>query len=151
MRTIFRDCTVIQCAPVSAGGNIGSAVSVLGTVESADIMLKREFIVTTSNFDNGESSRAVRFGKGSVKLTGMSDSLDSSFALIFASSSHQLLQFTESVSGKSFQLICTCEDYNLNLGEKSPNKETLTLGQEGVPLMALGGGSLTAMSIDSFN
>jgi hypothetical protein len=147
MRTIFKDCTVLQCAPVSISGSVGSPVSVLATAEDVEIMLKRVFVETTATFDDGESSRATRWGTGSVKISNIADTTKATLAGVFAASSHTLLQFTEAGTGESYQLYCKCEDLAKSMG-KGANKDTITLGVEGVPLYAPPGGTLAIMNLD---
>ena len=144
---IARDVTVMSCTPAPLSGTSGTAVDVTGVFESAEISLKREFADTTGAADIASTSRAVRWGKGSVKLTGFSRSTASKLAAIFAVGSHVIFLLTESATGDQWQLMCTCEDFSKSIG-KEATKDTLSLSQEGVPYYAAGGGTLAAIPLE---
>jgi hypothetical protein len=134
-RAILRDCTVLQLANLpTSGGGAGTPVNYLGVVETADLSIKREFADTTGSADTGTSSRAVRFGKGTAKITGFSAGTYSLFATLFAQGSHAILSFTEKASGDAYQVVCSCEDFDATMG-KDANKHTISLGIEGVPYL----------------
>lgn len=140
-RRIMQDVTVLAVDPDSGG-----VISVLGQIESVDITLKREFVDVTASADQGKSSRSVRWGDGSVKLTGFSAGTSSLFAQAFAAGSHGTFVFTEAASGDSYQLNVRMEDYSKSLG-KDATKDTLTLTQEGVPQIGFSGGGVAPMTL----
>jgi len=144
---IARDVTVLTCVAAPNNGASGAAVDLLGLFESVDINLKREFVDTTGAADQGTTSRAHRWGKGSVKLTGFSRGTYSRMAAIFVATSHTILQFQESATGELYQLMCTCEDLNKAVG-KDATKDTITLGVEGVPYYAASNGSLYPIPLE---
>lgn len=147
-RPILKDCTIMTLSNLpAAGGAAGTPIAYLGDVESVEFDVKREYVSTTASADPAESSRAVRWGKGSVKLTGFSAAVGSKFAAMFAQGGHALLQFTETATGESWAFNCTCESYSKSLG-KEANKDSLTLGIEGVPFYAAGGGTPVALTLE---
>jgi len=145
---IARDVTVLTCVPAPSSGASGTPVDVLGLFESVDINLKREFADTTGAADLGTTSRAHRWGKGSVKLTGFSRGTYSRLAAIFMATSHTIFQFQESATGELYQLMCSCEDFNKAIG-KDATKDTITLGVEGVPYYAPANGTLAPIPLEA--
>jgi len=145
---VAQDVTVMSCVPAPVSGTAGTAVDVIGVFESAEINLKRLYVDTTGAADIAATSRATAWDKGSVKLTGFSRGTASKLANIFANSDHVIFQLAESSTGDAWQLMCTTEDYSKSVG-KDATKDTLTLGQEGVPYYAPSGGTLAAMSLSS--
>ena len=145
---IARDVTVMSCAPAPISGTAGTAVDFLGVFETMEFSLKREFVDVSGSADDSMSSRAVRWGKGSVKLSGYSRATASKFAAIFAANSHALFTFTEIATGDAWQFICTCEDFSKSVG-KEATKDTLSLGQEGDPLFGPAGGTLAVMTLEA--
>lgn len=144
---IARDVPVFQCIPAPNGGGSGTPIDLLGVFESIDISIKREFTDTTGAADAGMTSRAHRWGKGSVKITGFSRGTYSRLVSIFVLTSHTMLQFQTSPTGELYQLTCSCEDINLAIG-KEANKDSLTLGVEGVPWYAPSNGQLAPMQLE---
>lgn len=145
---IARDVTVLSCAPAPNSGQAGTPIDYIGDFETVEFSPKREFGDTTGSAQGDMSSRAVRFGKGTVKMTGYSRGASSKLAQIFAASSHALFQFQESATGDAWQFLCTCEDFSKSIG-KEATKDSLSLGQEGTPLYGPAGGALAPMVLES--
>ena|SRR6185312_7775150 len=147
-RRIMRDVTVMTLANLPpAGGAAGTPVAYLGVIETFELQLKREYTDTTASADLGTSGRAIRWGLGSVKLTGFSAATGSLFASLFVQGGHAILNFTEVASGDVYQLVCRCEDFQKALG-KEANKDTLTFPQEGIPYYAAAGGTPAAIPLE---
>lgn len=145
-RPQMRDVTVLAVIPI-AGSTAGASVAVLGIAQTVDFELNRTFSDSTAAADIGESSRAIRWGKGSVKITGFSSLGGSKLASIFAAGSHTNFMFTEATSGDSYQLLCTNKQFSKSLG-KDNTTDTLTLEQEGVPMFGAAGESVAEISLD---
>ena len=145
---IARDVTVMSVAPAPVSGTAGTAIDFLGLFETVEFDFKREFVDTNGSAQIDMSSRATRWGKGSVKLSGFTRGTASAFAAIFAAGSHALFTFTESATGDAWQCLCTCESFSKSIG-KEATKDTLTLGQEGTPLYGPSGSTLTAMVLEA--
>ena len=144
---IARDVTVLQCVPAPNNGQSGTPIDLIGVFESVDINLKREFTSTEGAADLGMTSRAHRWGKGSVKFSGFTRGTFSRLAAIFAGGSHVILQFQESATGDLYQLMCTTEDFNKSIGSGA-NKDSLTLGQEQIPFYGPAGTTLLPMPLE---
>lgn len=145
---IMRDVTVYTVANLPAAGTAaGTAVAYLAVIETIEISLKREYADTTGSADFGKSSRAVRWGEGSVRMAGFSQVAGSKFASLFAQGGHALLNFQEAATGDVYQLVCRCEELSKSLG-KEATKDSLTLQQEGVPFYAPAAGILAAMVLE---
>ena len=123
----------IQNIP-AGGGSAPSAVSFLGSFETAELSLKRDFTDTTGAADGASSSRAVRWGKGSVRVSGFMRGAASSYAAIFASGSHAMLQFQDVATGDSYQVIVTLEGFSKSIG-KEATKDSIELGVESAPFL----------------
>jgi|SRR6185312_16486806 len=147
-RRIMRDVSVMSVANAPAGGGaLGTPASYLGVIETFELELKREYADTTASADLGMSGRAVRWGLGSVKLTGFSAATSSLFFAQFAAGGHAQLLFTEVASGDAYQLMCRTETASKSAG-KEATKDTLSLVVEGQPFYATGGGSVAAIPLE---
>lgn len=146
-RPQMRDVTVLAIVPI-AGSTAGTSVAVLGIAETVDFDLNRTYSDSTASADEGESSRAIRWGKGSVKITGFSSLGGSKLASIFAAGSHTNFMFTEATSADSYQLLCTNKQFSKSLGKSESTKDTLTLEQEGVPMFGAAGASVAEIPLD---
>lgn len=143
-----RDVTVMQLSSAPNGGVSGTPVDVIGLFETMEISLKREFADTTGSADKAMTSRALRFGNGSVKLTGFNRGTKSKLAAIFASASHAIFSFTESATGDQYQLMTRCEDFSKSVG-KDTTKDSITLTQEGVPYLGQAGATPTEIPLEA--
>jgi hypothetical protein len=147
-RRIMRDVTVMSVANAPAGGGaLGTPASYLGVIETVEIELKREYADTTASADLGQSGRAVRWGLGSVKLTGYSAATSSLFVAQFAAGGHAQFLFTEIASGDAYQLMCRTETVSKSLG-KEATKDTLSLVVEGQPFYTTAAGTLAALPLE---
>ena len=146
-RKILRDCTVMQLQYQPVSGVAPAAIAVLGQIETVEIRLKREYADVTAAADLGTSGRAVRWGLGSVSLSGFSASTSSLFSSIFAQGGHAIFLFTEGTGGDSYSLVCRMEEYGKS-GGKEANKETLTLQVEGVPYLGPAGTAIAPMVLE---
>lgn len=146
--TVARDVAVLSCTPAPVGGTAGTPVSFIGIFESFELSLKREFVDTTGAADIATTSRALRWGKGSVKLTGFTRGVANKMAAIFGSCSHHIFQFQEAATGDAYQLLCTAEDFSKSLGKADTNKDTLTFGVESIPFFGAAGAAVSAMTLE---
>lgn len=147
-RRLMKDVTVMTLANLPpGGGSAGTPVAYLGVIETVEIELKREYADTTASADGGTSGRAVRWGLGSVKMTGFSAATASLFASLFVQGGHAMLNFTEVASGDLYQLVCRCESFTKSLG-KEATKDTLSLMQEGIPYFAAAAGTAAAIPLE---
>lgn len=145
-RAILKDVTVLGLVPTTDANVAGTAVDYIGVIETVEIEMKREGTDVTGSHDDGMSSRAVRWGNGSVRLTGFSSITGSKFAKLFTQGSHCALQFTEASTGDSYQLLCFNETFSKSMG-KDANKDTLSLKTEGVPWVGLAGATIAAVPL----
>ena len=146
-RHVMRDVQVFTLQ-LEISGPLPVAVDFLGVVQSASFRLVRHFADVTAAADIGVTSRAVRWGRGTLHLSGFSDGTSSRFASLFSGGSHALLQITEATGADSYAFLCALQEYEKALGELA-NRDSLTLAIEGVPYYQPGGGALLPMLLDA--
>lgn len=144
-RRMMRDVTIFSLTIENEQGT-PTPIDCIGIVHTVEIRLVREFVDVTAAGDIATTSRAIRWGRGSVRLSGFSTGTSSKFAGLYATGSHALLQFVESSGGDSYALLCGLQELAKSLGD-SITRDSLTLSVEGVPYYQPGGATVLAAMV----
>lgn len=146
-RLVCTDVTLFSVAPVSsADGSLGTAQSVLGYWQSAEITIKRKMVDTTGLSDPGYSQRASKWDKGTFTAKGFELSAGLTLLDIYSAGSRGLVQATLAANGRQIQVEISMEEIKLAFSETIDSDVTATI--VGVPQVTTSaGGALTPMTL----
>lgn len=132
---IGRDCAVLSLQGIAAGAATGTPTNFLGSFEKVSLRIRREKVSIMGAADTADYSRATHFGGGTATLEGFMRGTASSYAAMFASGSHAMLQFQDIATGDAWQCVVFLGEFGKETGSKTPTKDTITLDIEGIPFL----------------
>jgi hypothetical protein len=145
-RVLMRDSTILS---LTGTGASGTTVAFLGQASSVKISLRREFADVTAAVDEFSSKRVTRWADGIVEVSGFSQLAGSKFSALFAQGSVAVLQFIESSTGDTWQLVCCAAELDKEIGSEA-TKDRLRLIQMGTPMYGPAGASPTIIALEVF-
>jgi hypothetical protein len=125
---------------LTAGGDY------LASFKKLTLSLKKVTVDITGANDLSESTRVVRFGKGTASVSGFVRGT-SAYATAFAAGGENLtLLFTEATGGDKYSLTITPIGFGKSTGEGA-TEDSQEFEVTSIPLFATGDGTLTAMTL----